>query len=111
MVIAPGHMYKIMILTHTAKLTKEFIRINLKKTIPVEDWPPNSPDLNPIENLWSTLGERVARKNPTDIASMKTIIRQQWKKVATAEVRKALIDSIPFRLKQVIKNKGGHTKY
>jgi transposase len=96
---------------HTAKLTKEFIRINLKKTIPVEDWPPNSPDLNPIENLWSTLGERVARKNPTDIASMKKIIRQQWKKVATAEVRKALIDSIPFRLKQVIKNKGGHTKY
>ena len=42
---------------------------------------------------------------------MKKIIRQQWKKVATAEVRKALIDSIPFRLKQVIKNKGGHTKY
>ena len=96
---------------HTAKQTQQFINNNLKKTIPVEDWPPNSPDLNPIENLWSTLGDHVARRQPKSIKHMKKIIREEWNNVATPEVRSALINSIPNRLKDVIKNNGSHTKY
>ena len=32
----------------------------------IMDWPPQSADLNPIENLWKTLGEKVMERNPTN---------------------------------------------
>ena len=33
----------------------------------IMDWPPQSPDLNPIENLWKTLGVKVMERNPTNM--------------------------------------------
>ena len=34
------------------------------ENVTVIDWPPQSPDLNPIENMWKTLGERSKARNP-----------------------------------------------
>ncbi|KFM73360.1 Transposable element Tc1 transposase, partial [Stegodyphus mimosarum] len=46
---------------HRANLVDEFLESEDIKRIP---WPPNSPDLNPIENLWDYLGRAIARIHP-----------------------------------------------
>ena len=40
---------------HTSKATIAWLDANIKHYIPAEDWPPNSPDLSPIENVWSIM--------------------------------------------------------
>ncbi len=44
---------------HTAKATKEWLK---KRHIKVLEWPSQSPDLHPIENLWREPKVRVAKK-------------------------------------------------
>ncbi|GFT19937.1 transposable element Tcb2 transposase [Trichonephila clavipes] len=43
-------------------------------------WPANSPDLNPIENLWDYLGRAIARRHPLprDVNGLKTALLEEW---------------------------------
>jgi len=44
---------------HTSKATIAWLDANIKHYIPPEDWPPNSPDLCPIENVWSIMATAI----------------------------------------------------
>ena len=41
-------------------------------------WPGNSPELNPIENLWSILKRRVDKQKPTNSDKLQALIMQEW---------------------------------
>ncbi|KAK3527720.1 hypothetical protein QTP86_000839 [Hemibagrus guttatus] len=87
---------------HTARATKEWLR---KKHFKVLEWPSQSPDLNPIENLWRELKIRVAQRQPQNITALEEICMEEWAKLP-ATVCKNLVVTYRKRLTSVIANKG-----
>ena len=93
---------------HRSKIVSEFLK---KKKIKTIDWPGNSPDLNPIENVCSLLKNKVADRQTTSTQEMETAIKLLWIHNITPEYCRNLVDSMPRRLQAVLNNRGGHTKY
>lgn len=94
---------------HTSRYTQSYLKDQGWKLL---DWPPQSPDLNPIEHLWHHLKVELSKfENPPKDKD------EHWKRIVDvyygipAEVCQHLISSMPKRLQEVIKAKGGHTKY
>ncbi len=91
---------------HTVKATKEWLK---KKHIKVLEWPSQSPDLNPIENLWRELKVRVAKRQPRNLNDLEGICKEEWDKIPP-EMCANLVDNYKKRLTSVIANKGFVTK-
>ena len=92
---------------HRSKVVKKFLG---EKNIRQLDWPGNSPDLNPLENLWMLLKNKVPEKQPTNAKSLVTTIKEIWTKKISAEYCKKLKDSMPQRIEAVLKSRGGDPK-
>uniref|UniRef100_A0A9J8DIX4 SET domain-containing protein n=1 Tax=Cyprinus carpio carpio TaxID=630221 RepID=A0A9J8DIX4_CYPCA len=92
---------------HTAKSTKSWLNDH---GVGVLDWPANSPDLNPIENLWSIVKRKMRNKRPKHADELKATVKETWASIPPQQCHK-LITSIPRRIEAVIKAKGAPTKY
>ena len=57
---------------HIAKSVKTFLS---EKDVTVMEWPAQSPDMNPIENVWKLLNERAKEKNPRNIKELWTNLK------------------------------------
>jgi hypothetical protein len=74
------------------------------------EWPPYSPDLNPIENMWSVLKRNVRRRNCTTISSFSRTIEVEWRKFSRC-FSSRLVDSMKVRVQTLIDVKGDHLLY
>jgi transposase len=95
---------------HKAKTTQAWLAKNVPDFVKYREWPGNSPDLNPIENVWAVLAEAVDRKGAKNLDELEQSIREEWKKFSV-DFLKNLIFSMPRRLKSVEQANGWHTKY
>jgi transposase len=92
---------------HRARYTKAFFEAERLEVLP---WPANSPDLNPIENLWGILKRNVDRRKPSNETELLEFAQDEWKKIPLSIVR-ACIDSMPRRLAEAITLDGSKTSY
>ena len=74
------------------------------------DWPPQSPDLNPIEQIWGELENKLDRSIVHSKESLWLELQKAWDNIR-AEVLRKYIDTMPERCAAVIAAKGGHAKY
>ncbi len=86
---------------HSAKTTSTWFKDH---GIPVLNWPANSPDLNPIENLWGIVKRKMRYARPNNAEELKATIRATWALI-TPEQCHRLIDSMPRRIAAVIQAK------
>lgn len=94
---------------HTSKIVKQFFTDN---KITVLDWPGNSPDINPIENLWSICKIRLRKMDCTTKTKLMESVIEVW--CRDTKIRndcKSLVESMPKRTKMLLQAKGGHIKY
>ena len=92
---------------HTANATKAWFVDNCA---PVLEWPSQSPDLNPIENLWSILEDRSKKRKVNTKEELIQELRKEWNSLSEDLLFK-LSDSMPRRIQAVLAVKGWMTKY
>lgn len=74
------------------------------------DWPPYSPDLNPIENLWANLKKRVEKHNCTNVLELEKAVKTEWA-ATDKDLCQKLVASMPKRIALLHELNGAPTGY
>ena len=95
---------------HTAHATRDWLHANKITTI---SWPPDSPDLNCIENAWAELERRVTQRNPRPVTEdqLWAALQYEWYSPSFDRYVKRLYASIPHRIQSLLDSQGWWTKY
>ena len=92
---------------HTSYRVRNYLA---NKHICVMDWPPQSPDLNPIENLWAILNYNMRHRKCNTEEQLWEAIQDTWNNIASNTLIK-LIQSMPKRCKLVTESNGMPISY
>ena len=83
------------------------------------DWPPYSPDLNPIENLWAIMKAEIYKLHPElkfvddteeTLRALIEAAKEAWNSIED-RILYNLSVTMPHRVQAVINAKGWYTKY
>lgn len=98
--------------SHASKFTKSWLLEHGLVGDRYMDWPPNSCDLNPIENLWAIVKANIYKENRQFFSKdeLWKAIKEAFSAVTPSQIR-ILNESVDRRLMAVLKGNGGCSKY
>lgn len=98
--------------SHTARNTINFLRQENVNFIEPDMWPPNSPDLNPVDYaIWGALQEKVyLRRKFTTVEQLKLAIIEEWRNLGQRFIDRS-INEWRRRLEKVVEKQGGHIEH
>lgn len=93
---------------HTSRSTAQYL---VQKAIRIlRPWPSQSPDLSPIENVWSDLKDSMKNRTFRDKTELWQVAKTNFDAIPNEKILK-LYESLPRRVSAVVFAKGGNTKY
>ena len=95
--------------SHKANITLNFLKAECIQVLP--SWPPYSPDLNVIENMWAYVKAKIGRESISTKQQLLLRVQEIWTGDEVKALCDRLIASMPRRIAQCIANKGGFIKY
>jgi hypothetical protein len=92
---------------HTANITQEWCHDNLPDFIAKNNWPPSSPDLNPLDySVWAALAAKVNKSQHCTVDHLRHALQREWNDLSMDTVRNS-IHQWRERLRLCIRAKGG----
>lgn len=92
---------------HTARVVQEWLSSNMKFW-PKDFWPPQSPDLNPLDySVWAHVEGRACKARHSSVADLKASVSLAWTRMRKDYIRKVCSAFRP-RLERVLASEGGH---
>ena len=85
--------------------------IEKHKRIQMVDFPTYSPDLNPIENVWSTLKHRVACDDPKTEDDLVHSLLENWQEITQVEILRPYLQTLEGRYKECLEKQGQSLPY
>lgn len=97
--------------SHTSQSTQKYLARMAPGFISKTMWPPNSPDLNPMDyGIWGAMEEKVFKNPIKDLNHLKEVITETWRRLSQRFIRK-LIRQFRQRLELVVEHDGGNIEH
>ncbi len=98
---------------HTSRLAQDWLEQHSPDFIKKDEWPPNSPDLNPLDfHVWGAMLEKYKAHTPKpkNKAELKTVLQAIWDDLPQESINRAIL-SFRSRLLACVRAHGGHFEH
>ena len=98
---------------HTSKQAQDWLEHHCPEFVNKDEWPPNSPDLNPLDfSIWGVMLDKYDKLSakPKTTAELKLVLQQIWDSLSQEFIQKTVL-AFRKRVQACVRSDGGHFEH